>query len=136
MLGLCRRIRYRGQGLVEFALVLPIFLLLTFGVIEMGWLLYNNHTLSNATREGARYAMVNGERSENSSAISGVHAIVTDHASGLSGSVTTEVTPSTIGEPGTQVTVASYYEYQPVVGVIVGVGSFTLSSESTVIVQY
>lgn len=131
----CHR-RYPGQGLVEFALVLPVFLLLTLGVVEMGWLLYNNHTLTNAAREGARYAMVNGERSGNDSAPSEIHAIVTDHADGLPGSITTEVEPEDIGEPGSQVTVRAYYDYQPLVGVVVGISPFQLSSESTVIVQY
>ncbi|MFW6076047.1 MAG: TadE/TadG family type IV pilus assembly protein [Chloroflexota bacterium] len=128
--------RYTGQGLVEFAVVLPVFLLLTLGVIELGWLLYNNHTLTNATREGARYAMVNGERSGNNSAHTEIQTIVTDHADGLPGSISTEVDPEDIGEPGTQLTVRAYYDYQPLVGVVVGISPFQLSSESTVIVQY
>ncbi len=128
--------RSRGQSIVEFSLTLPIFLLLTLGTVEMGWLLYNNHTLSNSTREGARHAMVNGERSENENAIVEVQEIVSEYASGLSGPVTTTVAPDPIGEPGTQVTVSASYEYQPIVGMIIGSGSLTLNSESTVIVQY
>lgn len=50
--------RRRGQGLVEFALVLPIFLLLIFGVIDGGRYVYVNSTLSNAAREGARLGSV------------------------------------------------------------------------------
>lgn len=126
----------RGQGMVEFALVIPIFLLLTLGTVEMGWLVYNNHTISNATREGARYAMVNGERSENANAVAEIENVVSDYSSGLSGPVTTTVSPGSIGEPGSTVTVATTYQYQPVVGMIIGTASLTLSSESTVIVQY
>lgn len=48
----------RGQNLVEFALVLPIFLLLVFGMIDVGRLVYMNSTLSQAAREGARVASV------------------------------------------------------------------------------
>ena len=48
----------RGQTLVEFALVLPIFLLLLFGVIDGGRFVYVNSTLSNAAREGARLGSV------------------------------------------------------------------------------
>jgi hypothetical protein len=50
--------RGRGQALVEFALVLPIFLLLLFAVIDGGRYVYVNSTLSNAAREGARLGSV------------------------------------------------------------------------------
>lgn len=44
----------RGQGLIEFAVVLPVFILFLLGMLEMG-LLFNNHmTVEYATREGAR----------------------------------------------------------------------------------
>jgi Flp pilus assembly protein TadG len=48
----------RGQSMVEFALVLPILLLLLCGIIDFGWLYYNQVMLSNAAREGARYAVI------------------------------------------------------------------------------
>ena len=43
-----------GQGLVEFALVLPVFFLLLFGLIDVGRYVYMNTVLSQAAREGAR----------------------------------------------------------------------------------
>jgi hypothetical protein len=46
----------RGQSLVEFAVVLPIFLLVVFGLVDVGRLVYTNATLSQAAREGARLA--------------------------------------------------------------------------------
>jgi len=48
----------RGQSLVEFALVFPIFILLVFGLIDMGRYAYANSTISQAAREGARLAAV------------------------------------------------------------------------------
>ena len=48
----------RGQSLVEFALVLPVFLLILFGVIDGARLIYTNSQLSQAAREGARVAAV------------------------------------------------------------------------------
>lgn len=53
----------RGQALVEFALVAPIFFFLLFGIIEGGRFILYYETLNNATREGARYAIVHGSRS-------------------------------------------------------------------------
>lgn len=46
----------RGQGLVEFAMVLPVFLLALFGLLDVGRLVYANSALSQAAREGARLA--------------------------------------------------------------------------------
>lgn len=54
------RRRRRGQAMVEFALVAPLFFLLLFGIIEAGRFIFYYETLNNATREGARYAIVNG----------------------------------------------------------------------------
>jgi Flp pilus assembly protein TadG len=52
-----------GQALVEFALVAPVFFLLLFAIIEAGRFILYYETLNNATREGARYAIVNGGNS-------------------------------------------------------------------------
>ena len=48
----------RGQAIVEFALVIPLFVLLLFGLIDLGRYVYLNNTLSQAAREGARLASV------------------------------------------------------------------------------
>ena len=61
--------REDGQAMVEFALVLPIFLLILCGIIDFGWLFYNQLSLNNACREGARYAVVNTADGSNTQAI-------------------------------------------------------------------
>jgi hypothetical protein len=48
----------RGQTLVEFALVIPVFLLILFGLIDLGRFVVTDHILSQAAREGARLAAV------------------------------------------------------------------------------
>ena len=48
----------RGQSLVEFALVLPILMIIVFGIIDFGMGLRSYISLTNATREGARFAAV------------------------------------------------------------------------------
>jgi Flp pilus assembly protein TadG len=47
-----------GQALVEFALVVPIFMLLVMGVIEFGRAWNLQQTMTEAAREGARRAAV------------------------------------------------------------------------------
>ena len=52
--------RSRGQALVEFALVLPLFLLMLFAMVDIGRVIWANDNLANAAREGARWASVHG----------------------------------------------------------------------------
>jgi Flp pilus assembly protein TadG len=49
----------RGQALVEFALVIPIFLLVLVAIFDLGRAVFAYNTLTNAAREGARMAIVN-----------------------------------------------------------------------------
>ncbi|MGA3029759.1 MAG: TadE family protein [Candidatus Limnocylindrales bacterium] len=51
-----RSTRKRGQAMVEFALVLPIFMLILSGILDFGFALYSRMTVINAAREGARAA--------------------------------------------------------------------------------
>lgn len=53
-----RRRGSRGQALVEFALILPIFILLLVGLFDVGRAIYAYNTVSNATREALREAIV------------------------------------------------------------------------------
>lgn len=52
----------KGQGLVEFVLLVPVFMILLLGMLEFGFAFTHNLTLEYATREGARVgsALVNG----------------------------------------------------------------------------
>ena len=47
-----------GAALVEFAIVLPLLLMLIFGMIEFSVMLYDKAMLTNATREGARLGIL------------------------------------------------------------------------------
>ena len=59
MFGLSRKNR-RGAAVVEFALVVPVFILLVFGMIEFGRAVMVQQVLVNASREGARQAVLDG----------------------------------------------------------------------------
>ena len=50
----------RGAALMEAAIVLPLVLLLLFGVIEYGWLFLKSQQINNACREGARVGVRHG----------------------------------------------------------------------------
>jgi Flp pilus assembly protein TadG len=57
-----RRDRRRGQALVEFALVFPIFLLIFIALFDVGRAVFTYNSLTNAAREGARLAIVNQDK--------------------------------------------------------------------------
>jgi Flp pilus assembly protein TadG len=48
----------RGAATIELALVLPLLILLTFGAIKYGWLFLKAQQITNATRYGARLAIL------------------------------------------------------------------------------
>jgi Flp pilus assembly protein TadG len=48
----------RGQSLVEFAIVFPIFALLLFGLIDLGRYVYVTNAFNQAAREATRYGSV------------------------------------------------------------------------------
>ena len=54
----------KGQALVEFAIILPVLLLILLGIIEFGLMLNSYLTIQNASREGARLGIVGGTTDE------------------------------------------------------------------------
>jgi Flp pilus assembly protein TadG len=54
-----------GATLVEFAVVLPLVLLMLFGVVEFARIVYSFATVWNSAREGARYATTVGDTDGN-----------------------------------------------------------------------
>lgn len=52
-----RRVR-RGNGVLEAALVLPVLLALSMGMVEFGQFFYMKHTIQAASRDGARTAIL------------------------------------------------------------------------------
>ena len=48
----------KGASAVEFAILLPVLILILFGTVEFGLLLYNQQVITNASREGARAGIV------------------------------------------------------------------------------
>ena len=109
------RERQQGASLVEFAVVMPLFLLLLFGVIESGYLFAQLNETRNAAREGARIAVVDyGD----SSAIVGEtcnRATLTAGGATIAISTTGDVTDP-ISDPTASVTVEVNKSYDSITG--------------------
>ncbi|MFH1058933.1 MAG: TadE/TadG family type IV pilus assembly protein [Pseudomonadota bacterium] len=117
----------KGSVAVEFALFLPFFLTLVFGVIELGGAWYQRQMLVNASREGARAASLLNDASNGAAQ---VNALVRDYLtqSGYPAAVNV-VTSGADGSAGAQVTVTVTSNYQfPVLGNLVpgSLGAVTL----------
>ena len=78
-----RRRREKGQDLVEYALVLPVLLLLIAAIMWFAMLVYAKFTIGNAAREGARTGVVyfedvDGDGSSDNERIAAITAAVLD----------------------------------------------------------
>lgn len=89
----------RGQSLVEFALILPIFVLLMVGIFDLGHVVWSNDALTNASREGARFAIVNGNQSQTPASRQDVKNAAINWAANAGTSVSATVCWSAPGAP-------------------------------------
>jgi Flp pilus assembly protein TadG len=97
----------KGQSLTEFALALPILVLLLFAVIQFGITFNNYVTLTDATRAGARKAAVGRQLSNPQSVvIQAVKSSATDLDQKKLG-----VTVTSTWQPGADVSVTATYPY-------------------------
>lgn len=169
----------RGQALVEFAMVAPLFFLLLLSIVEFGRATYYVEIVNNAAREGARYAIVHGNESANPSGpppgyplnsnadpfAGNVKQAVRNYAIGVIGDVGTINFVVTVcyiqpasgpmyacpdnnagsdmgtgnngrSNPPQNVNVTVKYEYRPIIAALVPLPSFTISGESTLVINH
>ena len=87
--------RQRGQVIVEFALILPLFLLMIFGLMYSGMLFHDYSTLSSVARSAAREAAVTQTITENDPNIIG-HYYNSSNNTFAEGLVTSLYFPKTV----------------------------------------
>ena len=127
----------RGAVLVEFAVTLPLLLLVLVGILDFGFVFQQYEVMTNAAREGARMAVLPGYGEAD---VQNRVAIYLTNA-GVTGPATTTVTPTQIALggglsslPATRVTVQMNYTFKflgPVAQLFKGsFGTVTLSVAS------
>jgi len=77
-----RRDRGSGQALVEFSLVFMLLMLLVFGLIDLGRVVYANNSLAEAAREGARWGSV---QARSAGSLAGIETYTVGQVSGIGG---------------------------------------------------
>jgi Flp pilus assembly protein TadG len=102
----------RGAAAVEFAILLPLLLMLVLGTIEFGRAYNAQITLTNAARDGVRYMAIVKDPS-------GAKTAAANAASSISTTIpTTDVTLSTdVCTTGTQVTLTIKYNLSTLTGI-------------------
>jgi Flp pilus assembly protein TadG len=118
-----RKLNERGAVAAEFALLLPLLLIILFGIIDFGMMMYSREIVTNAAREGARAGIVQGPPKRTGGEIL---AIVDNYLTGT-GVNPADVNFTTAGagltNPNT-LTVGGTYNYNflvPVIPVLVGI---------------
>jgi Flp pilus assembly protein TadG len=108
----------RGASAIEFAIVLPVLILLLFGIIEFGVLLFDKAVLTNASREGARagIAFQDPPRMSRAEIESVVHEycrgqLITFSGTALDPVVTTDPIDPSLITRGESLTVNVSYQY-------------------------
>ena len=118
-----RKLNERGAVAAEFALLLPLLLIILFGIIDFGMMMYSREIVSNAAREGARAGIVQGPPKRTGGEIL---AIVDNYLTGT-GVNPADVNLTPVGAGLTQpntLTVSGTYNYSflvPVIPVLVGI---------------
>lgn len=102
----------RGQTLVEFSLVLPVFLLLLFAIADFGRGYYTWLIVTNAAREGARTAAVRADSSTIDTKIYASFCSSYPSHCGLDTSKMTITKTNVQGTRGTETSVTVAYNFQ------------------------
>ncbi len=108
----------RGQSAVEMALVLPVLLLVLFGITEFGRLLGAYVTVQNAAREGARLGITGADDQAIEAKVRDVARYL--EGAGDAGRLAVSVSPSRQADrrPGTDLEVRVSYRFQLLVPMI------------------
>lgn len=62
-----RRVEESGQAVLEFALILPLLVLLLMGILDFGWIFMNQYRVEKAASDAARYGAIHEDRYETAS---------------------------------------------------------------------
>lgn len=120
----------RGANLVEFALVLPLLILLLVGVADFGRAFNNYMIITNASREGARYAS-RFPWLENDIEQAAIREAANWGVPLNSGHITVNGVGATRGQP---IEVVVTYDFPTILGGVVGIENLTLSAATEMIV--
>ena len=125
----------RGSAAVEFALLLPVFISIVIGLIEISRFMFTSHSLDFGVREATRYAMVRSATSEDPATTSSIEDVIKARSTGLDPTkLTVTVSYAPNNAPGSVVTVQANYDFR-FLAPIVPIDPVSLTSSSQMLVM-
>ena len=119
----------RGQDLMEYALVLPIMLLILMSILDLGRVVYVYSSLHNSVRDGARYGIISPTDA------AGIESVVFDKAVGLDPA---DLVVSVVQPNQEIIQVGATYQFtavSPVVAALIGGNPWEVGSQATMRVE-
>jgi hypothetical protein len=124
--------KLQGQSLAEFALTLPILLLVIMGIFDLGRGIFIYSTINHAAREGARFGAVHHCDS------TGIANAVLSHTYGLLDDLDSDNVDEVIGGMPERIVVTVTYEFRPItplIGEILGDGVIDMQSQARQLIE-
>ncbi len=122
----------RGTAIVEFGLMVILFLMLVVGLMEFGRAMLDYSVVSSAAREGVRYAAVRGSKSGHAATATDISNYVKSKALGLPVDVNVSWEPD--NAPGNKVRVQVDYTFTSVAPVLLSTNTIRLRSSSKMVI--
>jgi Flp pilus assembly protein TadG len=131
-----RQLRSDDSGVtaIEFSLIVPVFLLIIYGIMELGRLLFIYNSLGHAVYEGSRYAIVRGSESAVPATTAQIEAQVESYATNLDPSLlNVTVTFDPDNSPGSTINIAATYDFAFMTNLL-PFSDFDLTSETDAVI--
>jgi Flp pilus assembly protein TadG len=137
--------RRSGATVIEMAIVGPVALIFILGIMDIGLAIFAYNNITEATREGGRYAQIHGAKygaNATTPPASGptandayVEQVVRSFASVDSTKLTvTSSWPNADNKPNSPVVVQASYSYSPVL--LLGISTFSMQTRTTFYINY
>jgi len=124
-----RRERTRGQSLVEFALCIPVLILILIGIFDLGRVFNAYIVVTNASREGAYFGVLNPSDTD------GIVARAINEAQGSGVSLSSDnITVTSSGVSGSPMRVTVAYDFLLITSYVLGGQPIPLQSSTEMMV--
>ena len=123
----------RGQSLAELPIVIVLFLVVTFGIVDAARLIYAYNAVSSSSREGVRWAVVRGGTSGRAATEADITTFVQSKTVGTPVNVTVTWTPD--NQPGSTVAVKVTNAFAPIAPLPLVPKTINLTSTSKMVIS-
>ena len=133
-----RPLEERGQALVEFAVILPVIILILMGIVDLGRVFNAYVTIANAAREGARYGIVYGHSTDDAGIRNQVVTEALPAVQIVNDASHIVITDSGSRNPGSELSVRVNYDFNavtPLISSFWGGGALTIHASSTMVIE-